>query len=269
MPAAQALAGTLDPTIDDVVWVDRGGLGWPLDQPGASEVHVAPQSSRGTCYALGLSAARSCLVAFTDSETVVDPLWRRAAVRTLQGGAGVVGGPVLPSGGRSATWAGFLVDYGLHAIPPYTSATGDIAGNNVAYRRDMLPDAVSELWKSQWNARLRARGITPVIASEMRVTTTRAYSWSDLGPGRLQGGVLYGSQRSRAWPPGKRLGAALGCTALPLLVIARLSWGVRADRRLRRHLVACSPAVVLAVTAWSMGEALAYLGLAKGAGHVW
>lgn len=270
LPALAALHRELDASSDQVVWADSAGLAPPASGTPTRVVALPSGASRGECYARGLAAVRRPLVAFTDSSTVVQPGWREAAVATLEAGAGVVGGPVLPSSPESATsWAGFLVDYGFHAAPPYTNASGDVAGNNVAYRRELLPEGRPAVWKSEINARLRARGVRPVVAPGMRVAALRRYGWRDLGPGRVGPGALFATQRGKAWPLAGRIGAAGACTVLPLLALSRLWRRVRHVSELRRALLRSLPAVALALVAWTVGEAAGYLFATGDGAGVW
>jgi hypothetical protein len=270
LAGATALAQELELAHDQVVWVDKAGVGTPPCLAQAHPVTARSRAGRGECYARGLDAASGEYVAFTDSSTVVQPGWREAAVEVLEAGAGVVGGPVLPAPPSSgADWAGFLVDYGPHAVPPYTNAGGDVAGNNVAYQRDLLPPGRPALWKSEVNAGLRAAGIRPVVAPGMRVTALRRYGWGDLGPGRVRSGLLFGTQRAAAWPLAWRMGAAGACAVLPLVALVRLWRRLGPASQLRRPLAANLPAVAYALVAWSVGEAAGYLfGTGDGAG-VW
>lgn len=248
---------------DQVVWVDLSGNGPAHPVNGVDHVDGGSRPSRGHLYARGLEAARHRLVGFTDSTTEVQPGWRAAVVAGLATGAGVVGGPVLPRAGTSLlSAAGFFVEYGPHAVAPFTSDSGDVSANNLAYRRGALEQVVEAgepLWKSVVNARLSELGQPPVVLEAMRAVSTKGYDWSSLGPGRFCSGRLYGTQRSRAWPRSRRLVAALGCSALPGLSYARLARRIGADPALHASFAACTPLVVAALSAWSAGEAWGYL----------
>lgn len=245
---------------DEIVWVDGVGRD-PAALGRVALVRAPHDSSRGDLYALGLERARHPVVALTDSTTRLEPGWRDALERSIADGATVVGGPVLPSPGRSARGdAGFLVEYGPHAVPPYTSATGDVSGNNVAYRREALASTpAGAVWKFAVNARLKRSGVTPVLAEDMRVTVLKDYRWSDLVRGRFRHGRQYGGHRAAGWTPVRRALAAVGCGALPALALARLARAVGPDRTLRHTLAMSAPLVLLALLSWSFGEAMGYL----------
>ncbi|MGH9190244.1 MAG: hypothetical protein ACRD0Q_09470 [Acidimicrobiales bacterium] len=260
MSASEALERELQLDEDQIVWVDRAGLAWPASRA-VTTVVAPPTASRGACYGLGFAEARNPLVAFTDSETVLDTGWRRAVEGAFaRPEVAVVGGPVRPSPSPSpVTWAGFLVDYGAHSVAPFVSASGDVAGSNVAYRRTVLPPAPAPIWKSSVNADLRAGGTRPVLSTGMGVTSSRQYRWRDLIEGRARAGAVYGAQRSAGWSPPLRLVAATGCVALPALGFLRLEARLRGDDVMRARLLRTCPGVAVALLAWSAGEAAGYV----------
>lgn len=262
--AVSALLEQLAPC-DELVWADSAGV----DPPPVSAIVRAPHGApRGELYARALALAGAELVAMTDSTSMVRPGWRTAAVSGLER-ADVVGGPVFsaPNPDRLTT-AGFFVEYGPHSAPPYLSASGDVAANNVAYRRAAL-DAVltphEQVWKSVVNERLRARGSAPALVVEMQVESLKTYSWSDLLAHRAAHGRLYASQRAVGWTVPQRAVAAAACAALPLLSYWRLAHRMGQDRAQMAKLVAVTPLVLAAQVMWSAGEALGYIaGPARG-----
>jgi len=262
-----ALREQLEPC-DEVIWVDSAGV----DPPPGSAVVRAPQGSpRGELYARALFVAGADLVAMTDSTSVVRPGWRTAAVSGLER-ADVVGGPVFPGPDPDRrTAAGFLVEYGPHSAPPYLSASGDVAANNVAYRRAALDAVLSpyeQVWKTVVNDRLRARGSIPALIVEMQVESLKRYSWTDLLAHRAAHGRLYASQRALDWSASRRVVAAAACAALPLLSYWRLAQRMRQDRAQMAQLLAVTPIVVAAMVTWSAGEALGYIAGPEQGPHV-
>lgn len=259
-PAVRALEAILDPAADEVIWVDQAGL-----RPAFSHVHttyvaVPRGSGRGTANEAGLAAAQRPLVAFIDSTTVIAPSWRDAACLGLEAGAGVAGGPITAGRPRSALgWAGFLTFYGHGAVAPFLSASGDVHGINVAYRRTLLPSTADRVLKTEINLGLRARGVRPSLMEGMRVTVLREFAWVDLTRVRFRSGALYATVRSAGWSSTERGAAAVACLALPLLSGVRLWTRVRAHRELGYRMLLTSPAVAVSLVSWSIGEAVGYL----------
>lgn len=246
---------------DEVIWLGRRD---PCPSPRARLVQT-PRNSRGSLYAAGLDEVSRPFVAFTDA--VTQPLvgWRDAAVSALVAGASVVGGPVLPRlRSTVASSGGFLVEYGPHAVPPFTSATGDVAANNVAYDLDALRgvlEAGEGVWKTVVDRRLAAQRRTPVVVPGMRVRSLKRYGWRDLVPDRAAHGRLYAAQQAEDWPPGRRVLRAAGSVFVPVVSFLRLARVIGSDRALRRRLAVSSPVVVVALTAWAAGEAGGFLGM--------
>lgn len=255
--------------VDVVVWVGMHGSGQDPGPPDALRAHphlvavtADAAGDRGTLYAAGLAAARTDHVVFTDSVTEVGAGWRAALGASLRGGSVVLGGPVRcsePRTRRSA--AGFVVEYGPHAAPPYHSAGGDVAANNVAYDRSVLLGVVGTgaVWKSAVDRNLAKRGIVPTICPEMAVTSRKRYDVRDLTWERACHGRHFGAARAAEWGRGRRLLAAAGCALLPGLAWLRLmrrAWGAGSlGRPLRR----AGTLVPLALASWSVGEAAGYL----------
>lgn len=248
---------------DQVVWVDAAGLADQVRGPDLTRIEAPTNSSRGDLYRRGLDVSRSAVVAFTDSSTELLPGWRTAVVDALGARGTVVGGPVLPGPARSPlTTSGFLVEYGVHAAPPFTNAGGDVAANNVAYDRALLEWVLGPsepVWKSAVNQRLASRGTPPRLVPAMQVRSTKRYGWHDLVPSRLAHGRLYGAQRAKSWSAARRAVAAGACPLLPPLAFARLASRLTGHPGLRRSLFRCMPLVLTALAAWSAGEALGYL----------
>ena len=254
---------------DELVWVDAAGL--PCPSAEGMTVSLAGATDRGRLYAAGLARTSHSIVAFTDSTTALAPGWRVGAARALAR-AGVAGGPVHASRPRStAGWAGFFVEYGPHAVAPYTSGRGDVAANNVVYDRGALEAVLAPgepVWKARVNERLRARGHAPTVIVDMQVTVTRHYGRADLTRGRFRSGRLYGSQRAEGWGAGRRALAVLGCSVLPVLAYTRLARRIRADRSLRGPFLRSTAAVLVATVCWSAGEARGYWSGAAGSDGV-
>jgi len=259
-PHVESLADELADD-DEIVWVGAGGA--RPSRVAFTAVSAPPRSGRGEMYRAGLDASRHPLVAFTDSATILQPGWRAAVLAGLQDGRRVVGGPVLPSRVRPLrTVAGFFVEYGPHAAPPFVNAEGDVSANNVAYRRAALVSALEPgeaVRKNFVNARLAGLGSPPRLVADMRVTSAKMYGWRDLGPVRLAHGRLYAALRAQSWSPSRRIIAAAGCFALPVVAYLRLAATVWREPALRRPFVLSAPIVFSALVAWSAGEADGYL----------
>ena len=261
--AVDSLERELWAGVDEVIWVDRAGLGPQMSE--AKYLAVPARCGRGEMYAAGLESATGEIAAFTDSTTVVLPGWRGAVVEAFAAGAALAGGPVTLVGqGGIRYLAGFLSEYAFHAVAPYTSVTGDVSGNNVAYRRGALEGVRGALWKSEVDRELMSRGITPVVAPGMRVAAAKAYPWVWFIAERMRQGRLYSLMRTVGWVPGKRVAYALATVVLPAVLFARTAGRVFPDPELRRALLLSAPILLVAMISWSVGEALGAVGIRGG-----
>lgn len=253
---ASALLGELDPA-DEIVWV-----GSSPPPPGIAFAIPPAAGGRAGLYRAGLDRASHQLVAFTDTATLVQPGWRRAVGSALAAGAAAVGGPVLPERLQALrSFAGFTVEYGPHAAPPFSSASGDVAANNVAYDRralDELLDQGEPMWKAVVDARLITSGRAPVIDDRMCVLSIKRYTWTDLVLGRAKHGRLYGAQQASAMSVPRRAFRGACCAALPFAAYGRLYRRLVVCQELRRRFALATPIVLMALTAWSVGEAAGF-----------
>jgi hypothetical protein len=200
-------------------------------------------------------------VAFTDGSTRLEDGWRAALGLAIDSGADVVGGPVLPAwitGDRDRTsWAGFLAEYAPHAVPPYTSATGDLSANNVGYRLStVLGFSGQPFWKSVVDRDLAARGHQLEVAEHMRAVSLRRYSMRDITVRRAAAGRLYGAQLARTLTIRGRLVRIAACALLPFVRVVRIMRTVRGDLTLERQARRAFVHLLVAESAWSLGEAL-------------
>ncbi len=249
---------------DQVVWVHRGAPGTRLDLGPArvDQFGAPPDSGRGELYGVGLEQVDAAIVAFTDANTVALPGWRAAIMRAFESDAvRVIGGPVLPPAQLGPVGrAGFLLEYGPHSVPPFRSAAGDLAANNLAYRaEDVRSGTDGAVWKTVVNHTLKQRGVELVVVPGMRVEVTDHYDLPWLVTARAQAGRLYGSHIAVRRGPGMRAIRAVGRVALPVVMVRRTVRVARQSEAGRGGLGAALPALVLASAAWSAGEAVGIL----------
>ena len=263
--ALDAASGQLDPA-DCIAWVSE------REPPAVEKTPIwcaAPSgASRGDLYGVGLrwATTTNCdVVAFTDSATKLEPEWRVALDDAMSRGAVVVGGPVRPGAREgfprtTASWAGFLAEYAVHAVPPYVSETGDLSANNVGYRLAAIGGAhEGPFWKSVVDRELSAEGHALELVPDMTTTSLRSYCYRDLTIGRMAAGRLYGAQAGGASSLAHRLIRVAACAALPFVRLARIARTVRHDRPLASVFWRSLLLLVVAETAWSLGEAVGYL----------
>lgn len=252
---------------DQLVWVrsEPGEVDLAADGCSAAELVVvdAPVGAgRGEMYGLGLAQVDAPIVAFTDASSTLCPGWRDALIQAFGADSVcVAGGPVDPPDRLGPVGrAGFILEYGPHAVPPFRSASGDLSANNIAYRAASLRScAHATVWKTVVNQQLKKRGVELVVVPDMRVEVTDHYDTRWLTVARARSGRLYGSQIAGRASTSGRVLPALRRAALPPVLMTRAVRVARRNRTLRAGLGASVPALALGCVAWSVGEAIGIL----------
>ena len=191
----------------EVIVVDDGST----DRTGAiadsfEGIHVIHQENKGLSAArnVGIAASLGEIVAFTDSDCVVDPDWLHYLVATfLQTGLPAVGGPNLPPPEDSRVAACVAASPGgpLHVLLDDVEAE-HIPGCNMAFRREVLNeiggfdpiyrsagDDVDVCWRLQ--DRGYRIGFSPAaMVWHFRRNTMRAYIGQQKGYGKAEA-LLY------------------------------------------------------------------------------
>jgi GT2 family glycosyltransferase len=171
-----------------------------------SEVRVISQENRGLSVArnVGIEAATGDIVAFTDSDCVVDPDWLTYLAYTFRdGGYVAVGGPNLPPAEESRTAACVAASPGG---PTHVLLNDEVAehipGCNMAFRRDVVRgiggfdplfraagDDVDVCWRLQNHGHVI--GFSPAaLVWHFRRNTVAAYLRQQMGYGAAEA-LLY------------------------------------------------------------------------------
>jgi GT2 family glycosyltransferase len=173
---------------------------------GFEGIHVIHQKNKGLSAArnVGIAASLGEIVAFTDSDCVVDPDWLHYLVATfLQTGLPAVGGPNLPPPEDSVVAACVAASPGgpLHVLLDDVEAE-HIPGCNMAFRREVLDeiggfdpiyrsagDDVDVCWRLQ--DRGHRIGFSPAaMVWHFRRNTMKAYIGQQKGYGKAEA-LLY------------------------------------------------------------------------------
>src|SRR5207249_10957644 len=144
-PCLDSLRDLRYPTYEVVV-VDDGSTdrtGHIADE--YDDFHVIHQENKGLSAArnVGIAASTGDIIAFTDSDCVVDPDWLHYLVATfLSSGRGAVGGPNLPPPEDSLVASCVAASPGgpLHVLLD-DEAAEHIPGCNMAFRRERLEES--------------------------------------------------------------------------------------------------------------------------------
>jgi hypothetical protein len=225
--------------------------------PGGGREHHDVLRSRG------IAASRGQYVGLLEDHARVVPGWCARALARHGEGHAAVGGAIDNGIDRTLNWALYFCDFGRYQNPVPEGPAAFASDSNVVYSRPAL-ESVRPAWDPSFrevvvNAGLGERGHSIVLDREMVVKQHR----SDLTLGRALReryvwGRSYAETRRLLLGRTQLLVLALAWPALPLVMllrIARTAW----QRRTRfAAFVRALPAIVLLLTAWSLGEGVGY-----------
>jgi glycosyltransferase involved in cell wall biosynthesis len=219
-----------------------------------------------------IRSATTELVAVLDPSDAAEPDWASEIQEAFSDDTlSAVGGSVSLAGAkRAGNIAAYLFEYGAFNAPLAAGPTsGDLPGNNVAYRRSALVDDCRDILEAEgfnkpfFHERLRALGGQLVIRPSMRVRHLTNYRLLPFGMRRFHYGRCFGATRVRRAPLGRKALLRAFAPVVPALLVTRhLMRAVRhsGSRRLLPHagLALCGVCAF-----WGFGE---WLGCWFGAG---
>jgi hypothetical protein len=246
---------------------DEASDAWLLElAPRVRHLRLGP-ASMPVLKAAAIRAARGSIIAILDPLDVPERGWLRAIRHALMATpeAAAVGGAVLRGGSPSmGSRAGYLFEYGAFS-PPFAEGRtdGDLPGNNVAYRREVLLDWCADLleagfWKPFFHERIRARGGPLILDARLVVRHETDHGFWQFGLRRFHYGRCFGAMRLAAAPRRKRFLYRVAGAAVPLLLVARHTRRNLVHARNRGILLGCWPALWGICVLWGLGECLGY-----------
>lgn len=154
--------------------------------------------------AAAIREARGELIAILDPSDAAEPNWIDEMLAAFSNKeVWAVGGSVLLSGPKNAgNVAAYLFEYGAFN-PPIVAGDvpGDLPGNNVAYRREVLTETCADILavegfnKPFFHERIRSRGGRLVIRPTMCVHHLTHYGFVAFGIRRFHYGRCFGAVR--------------------------------------------------------------------------
>ena len=227
----------------------------------APHVLSAPEASlTPELWGLGLHAARGEVVAFTINQCTVQDGWARALLAGIAHGDAGVGGPLVLATDTSRTGrAIFFLRYSafLGQANDARREVRDIAGDNAAYRRDVLmrygPYAHG-FWEIEAHHRLRADGDTLALVPGMGAAFGGSPRLLPFMRQRFAHGRHFGGWRVRVG--GRRpWQIALASPLVPFVFLLRTARRVAGDRGSLFRLAGCAGPFLALAAAWAAGEA--------------
>jgi hypothetical protein len=213
--------------------------------------------------AKGVEHSRGHLVAIVEDHVRVDPGWSSAIRGAHFGDVAAVGGPVENGKPGLVNWAAFFCEYARYMGPVPDGPTGDLPGNNVAYKRDDLLRHLDHLRQGRWESwihdALLAEGRSLIWSGRAVVHHAKPFALGHFLSQRFLFCRAFAGMRrtSQSWP--KRLVYGFGSLALPALLLARTTRTVLAKRRHLGQFLSALPLIGLFFTVGAFGEMAGYL----------
>jgi hypothetical protein len=240
--------------LDDVT--PAGGSGLHGD---VTVVHMPVGTLTPRLWSEGLFRARGRIVAFTTTQFVVGPRWAMALIEGIRSGwAGVGGNITIAPGASVIDWAVYYLRYSAFmAARPGQPTAGEIAGDNAAYRRDLLDEHrtafSSGFWEVEYHQLLRRRGERLGVAEGADAAFVGGSSVHSMIGARFAHGAHFARWRI-AQAGVSRLRVIFASPLVPVVLLGRIARRALRQRGHRVRFVIASPVLLMFAVAWAFGE---------------
>lgn len=224
-------------------------------------IRFNPNTLAPQLWAEGYRCSTGRIVAFTTGHCLVSPEWAAALRDALDAGATGAGGPLVVGAGTSVLdWAVFYLRYS--AAMPHTlgagRVSGEIAGDNAAYRRDALDRHAATFhhgfWEVDFHRALRADGGWLAAVPRAVIEFGRSFPLSTIVHHRFAHGRHFGAGRvsggaRAAWQ------IVLAAPLVPFVLAYRAGSRALGGGPARWRFIVALPWFLALATAWAAGEA--------------
>lgn len=214
--------------------------------------------------AIGMRHATGDAIAIIEDHCMVRPNWMGAIERGLATGVDAVGGPVENAcTDRLVDRAVYLTEYSGMMAPMEPGEGPGLAGNNVAYRREVF-DAVAEStllndWEYFVQQEMLAYGARFLRMPEMVVDHKKEFGFGYFFSQRFHYSRSFAAMRRRRVPAAQRVAYALASPALVPLMLYRIGRQVAEKNREQKTFLASLPFLVPFMASYAAGEFVGYL----------
>jgi hypothetical protein len=213
---------------------------------------------------LGVKEAKGNLIAILEDHAEVDRSWANAVLKAHQDPSiGAVGGCVENGKTGWVNEAVFFCEYTPYTGPVAEGPTGDLPGNNIAYKREHLLKHAEVLdagkWESWINHELQAEGVPIVSTNQMVVRHIKTFTLGYFLTQRFHFARSYAGMRRVDQSAAKRFLYGVGSLILPPLLLARVIRQALQKRRNLGRFAVCLPLIALFFTIGAAGEMIGYL----------
>lgn len=259
------MSGTLAP--DEVIIATRHDAGKQnnlLEQfPQVKMIAAPPETGITKLRSLAVAAAAGEIVLVTEDHCVPSERWLEIAVRRIDEGADIVGGPVENSWTvRVRDRAAFLTEYAF-AVKSAVPAQNALAGNNIAYRRNLLSGLCetldSGLWESFYLDQLKDQGKKLIYDEGMLLYHHRPFDFFYFITQRFYFCRSFAEMRSQFLNRSGQLAYGAGSVVLPPFLWLRGLRILLGKQRFVGLYLLCSPLIAVYLCAGACGEMFGYL----------
>lgn len=277
----RALQGQVDPPVLEVIipfddsvrqmeevaarysefhFLNLGNLGTARAQESASGQHELFDRRR----AAGLAHAQGDLVAMLEDRGVPVPTWANRFVAAHRQDHLVIGGAIENGTDRVLSWAVYFCDFGRFQLPFEGGAADYVSDINVCYKPGAL-ERTRELWRERFHETtvhwaLQRSGVILYLTPDVVIEQIRDLpGFRQLLEERLAWGRLFAYTRGKECTLARRLAWTTVTPLLPFILFLRLI-RLRIRKRVAvGSFVKALPAILVLLTAWSVGEMVGYL----------
>ncbi len=207
----------------------------------------------------GIDRSQGRVVALTISQMIPAEDWLASIVGTHEE-HDAVGGAIDPGDGlRLVDWAEYFCRYARDMRPFRPSDDVDLAGDNVAFKRDLLErhheDLRTGYWEPVLHPVLRREGVVLWHTPEVVVRQGRSAGFTAFARQRLEHGRRYGHQRGEHFSRIRNLIGVLAAPIVPFLMTLRVLRQVMDKGRFRRRAFLALPIIFAFNVVWAYAEA--------------
>jgi hypothetical protein len=225
--------------------------------------HVVPGSRVPVLWREGIDRSDGEIVALTIAQMVPAADWIEA-IRREHAAHDAVGGAIDPGERlRLTDWAEYFCRYSRELRPFPAGGHGDLAGDNVSFKRSLL-DRHHDLlrdgyWEPVLHPALRAEGVDLWRTPDVLVRQGRSAGFGAFARQRLKHGRLYGHQRGEHFSAARNAIGVAAAPAAAALMTVRVAREVFGRGRFRVRFAAALPLIIVFNVIWAYAEARGHL----------
>ncbi len=207
----------------------------------------------------GIACSTGSVVALTTGHCFVTSGWGSSLLASLDDGSAAAGGPMRLAADASATDAAiFFLRYSAFLEGAGPRTVRDIAGDNAAYVRAMIPSGSwtrnEGFWEVEVNREILGAGHTIVWAPDAVAEFGHSFGFAAISRHRFEHGRIFGKARvSSGRETRSRIVAA--SPVIPIVLASRIARRVARRPAYRTRFMLALPIILGLATSWAAGEA--------------